>query len=77
LPRWNIEQTRGFIESYYGHDQLQLARSSLRAVDVRLRHARYHFDEAKNLLTTHIDDRLETTDIIMLTFPTDLDASMR
>lgn len=72
MPSWNIEQTRELIESCYGRNQLQLARPSLRAAHVRLQHARYHFEEAKKLLKTHIDDRLETTDIIMLTMPQDL-----
>jgi hypothetical protein len=74
MPPWNIEQTRELIESYYGYNQLQLARPSMRAAYVRLQHARYHLEEVKKLLKTHIDDRLETTDIIMLTMPQDLNA---
>ncbi|QLQ02290.1 MAG: hypothetical protein HZY77_04945 [Thiobacillus sp.] len=70
MPRWDVALTRQLIEQRYGREQLYRARHCLRAVHERQRHARYHFQEAKRLLKTHIDDRLETESIHALTlFP--------
>jgi hypothetical protein len=70
--RWHVAETRRLIMSRHGLEQLALARPSLRAVVERLGHARYHFQEAKSLLKTHIDDQLDKDDIYTLTFPTEM-----
>lgn len=70
MPRWDIAETRRLIELRHGSEQIRRARHCLRSVTERLRHARYHFQEARNLLKSHIDDRLDTKNIYTLTWPT-------
>ena len=73
IPGWDIAETRRLIEYHHGREQLDLAKPSLRSVNERLRHARYHFQEAKRLLKTHIDDRFEGEDVFKLMFPEGLE----
>lgn len=71
--RWDISETRRLIEQHHGSEQLRSARYCLRSVTERLRHAQYHFQEAKSLLKENIDDRLEAESIHMLAWPAEPD----
>lgn len=71
MARWEIAETRTLIELRHGLSQLRLSQHCLRSVTERLRHARYHFQEARGLLKSRIDDRLSTKSIYTLTWPTD------
>lgn len=73
MPRWNIEQTRTLIAARHGRQQLELSRNCLRSVTERLRHARYHFQEAWRLLKENIDDRISTESIYLVTLSTESD----
>jgi hypothetical protein len=68
MSRWHISETKRLIELRYGNNQLLLARHCLRSVNERLRHARYHYDEAKRILKECIDDRLASHSIHTLTW---------
>ena len=74
MPRWNISETRKLVEARYGRAQITLARHCLRSVTERLRHGQYHFQEARALLKSHIDDRLPSESIYTLAWPTDPEA---
>jgi hypothetical protein len=71
MARWEIAETRRLIELRHGRPQLLLSQHCLRSVTERLRHARYHFQEARSLLKSRIDDRLGAESIYELTWPTD------
>jgi hypothetical protein len=51
------------VSRTYGPAQLSAARNALRAVTIRLDHARYHFGELRRLLREQIDDKLPERDI--------------
>jgi len=72
MAGWDIAETRRLIERRHGREQLGRIRNCLRAVNERLRHVRYHFDEARQLLKSHIDDRVgNDKDIYTITWPTE------
>ncbi len=70
MPSWDIKLTRTLMDSHHGHQQSAQAKNCLRAVPERLRHARYHYQEARRLLKEAIDDRLQTESIYAITWPT-------
>lgn len=70
MSRWHISETKRLIEQRHGNNQLQLAQHCLRSVNERLRHARYHYQEAKHILKERIDDRLACHSIHALTWAT-------
>jgi hypothetical protein len=70
MSRWHISETKQLIEQRHGSNQLLLARHCLRSVNERLRHARYHYQEAKRNLKEHIDDQLSCQSIHALTWAT-------
>lgn len=70
MPPWNIEQTRTLMADRHGSEQPELANNCLRSVTERMRHARYHFQEARRLLKEAIDDRLPIESIYLVTWPT-------
>ncbi|WP_139826358.1 hypothetical protein [Derxia lacustris] len=64
MTTWNLEETRGHIKRLFGPEQLELAKPSLRSVIDRRRFAHYHFDEARSILSGHIDQKLASTSMI-------------
>ena len=70
MPTWDIRLTRTLMKSRHGQQQSAQARNCLRSVNERLRHARYHYQEAKRILKETIDDRLQSESIYSLTWPT-------
>lgn len=73
MTRWDIKETRRLIEYHHGREQLARARPCLRSMNERPRHARYHLQEIKKILKTHMDDRLEKDDIFKLMFPLEME----
>ena len=69
MTQWNIQLSRNLIKQRHGVAQLALARNALRAVTVRLDHARYHFLELKRLLREHIDDELVEQNLYDIALP--------
>lgn len=69
MTQWNIQLSRNLIKQRHGVAQLALARNALRAVTVRLDHARYHFLELKRLLREHIDDQLVEQNLYDIALP--------
>lgn len=66
---WDIWRTRLLIEQRHGHDQLELARHSIRSVTERMNHARYHYQEARSILRDAIDARLEDGSAYQIVLP--------
>lgn len=66
---WNIKLTRELIEQRFGSTQLELAKHSLRSVNERMNHARYHCQEARAILNAEIDARLVERNIYDVTLP--------
>ncbi len=69
MARWHIAETKKLIELHFGWDQHQRSRHCIRAVQERLRHARYHFSETRRLLKEAIDSRLPGESIYSITWP--------
>jgi hypothetical protein len=71
MKRWQIDETKSLMEGRYGSSQVALAKRCLNSACNRQIHARYHFMEAKRLLSEHIDGQLPEKSIYELTLPTD------
>jgi hypothetical protein len=65
---WHLAETRDWIERLFGRDQLSLARPCLKSIVDRQDFARYHYQEARALLTlfadAHLADKL-LLDVVM------------
>jgi hypothetical protein len=71
MARWDIGKTRELVAAKHGPQQIELMRNCLRSVYERQRHARFHFQEARNIMKRHIDDRLSEESIFQITWPAD------
>ena len=69
MARWQIAETQKLVELHFGSDQVHRSRHCIRAVQERLRHARYHFSEARRVLKEAIDARLPSESIYAITWP--------
>ena len=58
-PRWNKRRTESLIKEHFGHSQAVLAWQSIRSVDARQQHAKYHYSEVRQLLRSAIDDKVD------------------
>lgn len=68
---WHIARTRSLIEAAFGHDQLDLARPSLKSVVDRQEYARYHYQEAMRLLARFTDEYLTHKPLIAVIWSND------
>jgi hypothetical protein len=73
MEAWNREQTSKFLEANLPPEHLALARNGIRAAPERLTHARYHFQEAKRLLTESIDSKLDAKSLHPFVVPASLE----
>ena len=64
---WDMNKTRELLKLKYGNQQVLAARNAIRGSTARLDHARYHFQELRQLLKQHIDDQLPERHLLELT----------
>jgi hypothetical protein len=67
---WNFNETRNLIQEVFGADQLGLANPSIDSVAERLYYARYHYQEVKSLLGTHMSKAKASGHQLLAILPT-------
>lgn len=69
MTSWDIKETRNLVTDLFGSEQVELVRASLNSLVERRDFARYHFQEYKSILVTHIDSKFGEKHILELTLP--------
>lgn len=64
LEPWNLDETRKQIARLFGHDQVRLAKDSLRSIDDRMTYAWVHYQDAVQLIDGYIDENLKSATLI-------------
>jgi hypothetical protein len=68
MTTWNLAALRDAVELQYGRDQKEVFNPSLNSVVQRGAFAKYHYVEAKRLLTAATADHAEPGEMMMLLF---------
>lgn len=71
MNRWDVNQTRKYVEQLYGHEQLTLVRPCIQSVIDRQLYARIHFRDAQSKLKAYVGDALQHVDLMGITLTGD------